>query len=89
MRVPWLMWYISGVCCLLALLASAVTFHPDVRYLGIVLPIAFGGVALAMASAAVGVGRLPASHRIHQSRPLTGSLFAVAVMASVMLILVG
>lgn len=74
---------------MLALLASTVTFHPDIQYLGAVLPIALGGVALAMASAAIGVGRLPASHRIHQSRPLTGSLFAIAVIVSVMLILVG
>ena len=28
MRVIWLAWYICGVCLLLALLASAITYHP-------------------------------------------------------------
>ena len=34
MRVIWLAWYICGVCLLLALLASAITYHPDVQHLG-------------------------------------------------------
>ena len=37
MRVIWLAWYICGVCLLLALLASAITYHPDIQHLGVVL----------------------------------------------------
>jgi hypothetical protein len=33
MRVIWLAWYICGVCLLLALLASAITCHPDFQHL--------------------------------------------------------
>ena len=63
MRVIWLAWYICGVCLLLTLLTSAITFHPDIQHLGVVLPAAFGGVALLAGGAAVGLGRLPTTHR--------------------------
>jgi hypothetical protein len=46
MRVVWLAWFICSVCLLLALFASAITYHLDVQHLGVVLPAAFGGVAL-------------------------------------------
>ena len=68
MRVVWLAWYICGVCLLLALMASAITYHPDIQHLGVVLPAAFGGVALLAVGAAVGLGRLPPTHHAHQSR---------------------
>ena len=57
--LSWLAWYICGVCLLLALLSSAITYHPDSRHLGMVLPAAFGGVALLAGGVAVGIGRLP------------------------------
>ena len=36
MRVVWLAWYICGVCLLLALSASAITYHPDFQRWGVV-----------------------------------------------------
>jgi hypothetical protein len=89
MRVVWLAWYICGVCLLLALLASAITYHPDIQHLGVVLPAASGGVALLAGGAAVGLGRLPPTHRVHQSKPLWAGLVAVAVAVTLMLVLVG
>jgi len=82
MRVIWLAWYICGVCLLLALLASAITYHPDIQRLGVVLPAAFGG-------AAVGLGRLSPTHRVQQSKPLWVGLVAVAVTVTLLLVLVG
>ncbi len=89
MRVVWLAWYICGVCLLLALLASATTYHPDIQHLGVVLPAAFGGVALLAGRAAVGLGRLPPTHRVHQSKPLWAGLVAIAVTVTLLLVLVG
>ena len=63
MRVVWLAWYICSVCLLHALFASAITYHPDVQHLGVVLPAAFGVVALLAGGAAMGLGRLPQTHR--------------------------
>lgn len=89
MRVVWLAWYICGVCLLTALSASAITYHPDVRHLGVVLPAASGGVGLLAGGAAVGLGRLPAAHRLHQSMPLWAGLVAVAVAVTLLLVLAG
>src|SRR5690242_11349265 len=87
MRVVWLAWYICGVCLLAALLASAITYHPDSQRLGVVLPAAFGGVALLAGGAAVGLGRLPTTHRVHRSKPLRAGLVAVAVTVTLLLVL--
>jgi hypothetical protein len=89
MRVIWLAWYICGVCLLLALLASAITYRPNFQHLGVVLPAAFGGAALLAGAAAVGLGRLPLTHRVHQSKPLWAGLIAVAVTVTLLLVLVG
>jgi hypothetical protein len=89
MRVVWLAWYICGVCLLLALLVSAITWHPDVQHLGVVLPAVFGGVGLLAGGAAVALGRLPPTHHVHQSKPLWAGLVAVAVTVALLLFLVG
>jgi hypothetical protein len=65
-----------GVCILLALFASASTHQPDIEYPGAVSPDAFGGGAL-LAGGANGLGRLPPTHRVHQSKPLWAGLVAV------------
>jgi hypothetical protein len=89
MRVVWLARYICGVCILLALLASAITYHPEIQHLGVVLPAAFGGAALLAGGAAVGLGRLPPTHRVHQSKPFWAGLVAVAAIATLLLVLAG
>ena len=89
MRVVWLAWYICGVCLLVAFLASAITYHPDLQHLDVLLPAAFGGVALLAGGTAVGLGRLPPTHRVHQSKPLWAGLVAVAVTLTLLLVLAG
>jgi len=89
MRVVWLAWYICGVCLLLALSASAITYHPDFQRWGVVSIGAFGVIALLAGGAAVGLGRLPANHRVRQSRPLWAGGVAVAVAVTLLLVLVG
>ncbi len=89
MRVVWLAWYICGACLLLALMASALTYHPDIQHLGAVLPAVFGGVALLAGGAAVSLGRLPPAHRVHQSKRLWAGCVAVAVTVTLLLVLVG
>jgi hypothetical protein len=89
MRVVWLARCIRGVGLLLALLASAITYDPEIQRLGVVLPAAFGGVALLAGGAAVGLGRLPPTRRVHQSKPLWAVLVAVAVIVTLLLVLVG
>jgi len=88
MRVVWLAWYICGVCLLSALLASAISYHPDIQHLGAVLPAVFGGVALLAGAAAIRLGQLPPTHRVHQSKSLWAGLVAVAVAVTLLLVLV-
>ncbi len=78
MYVVWLARYICGVCLLCALLAPAITYHPDSQHLEVVLEAAFGGAALLAGGAAVWLGRLPPTHFVHQSKPLWAGLVAVA-----------
>jgi hypothetical protein len=89
MRVVWLAWYISGVLLLLAVLASAITYHPNADKLGRVLPTVFGCGGLLAGVVAVGLGRLPPGHRVHQSKPVWAGCVAVAVAVTLLLILVG
>jgi hypothetical protein len=89
MRVVWLAWYICGACILLALLASLITYHPDLQYLGVVSPAAVGSLALLAGGAAVGLGRLPPTHPVHQSRPFWAALVAVAAAVTLILVSVG
>ena len=89
MKVVWLAWYIGGVLLLMALMASAITYHPDIRYLGQILPAVFGAGAILTGGLAVALGRLPPNHRIHQSRMVWAACVAVAVAVTLLLILVG
>jgi hypothetical protein len=88
MRVVWLAWYICGVCLLSALLASAISYHPDIQHMGVVLPAVFGGVSVLAGAAAIRLGQLPPTHRVHQSKSLWASLVAVAVTVTLLLLLV-
>lgn len=87
MRVVWLLRYICGVCLLLALLASMITYHPDVEHLGLVLPAVFGSVGLLAGAVAIILGRLPPTHYIHQSKPFWAVLAAIAFMGTLLLVL--
>jgi hypothetical protein len=87
MRVVWLAWYICGMFFMLALLASAITYHPDVQRLGVVLPAAFGVVSLLAGGMAVGLGRLPPTHSMRQAKPFWAGLIAAAVTVTLLLVL--
>ena len=89
MRIVWLAWFICSVCLLLALLASAITYHPDVQPLGIVLPAAFGGAVRLAGGAALGLLWSPSTNCADQSKPLWAVLVAAAVTVTVLLVLVG
>lgn len=89
MRIVWLAWYICGASLLIALLTSAITYHPDIRNLGVVLPAVFTGIGILAGGGALGLGRLPASHRVHQSKPLWAGLIVVAVAMTLLLAMMG
>jgi hypothetical protein len=57
-----------------------------IQHLGEVLPAVFGAGALLAGGAAVGLGRLPTTHRLHHSRPLWAGLVAVAIAATLLLL---
>ncbi len=88
MKVVWLAWFLCGVCLLIALVSSAVTYHPDIKHLGQLLPSVFGGIGLLAGAAAVGLQSLPPTHGVHQSKPLLAALVAVAVTLTLLLALV-
>lgn len=87
MQLVWLSWFICCACLLIAIMASAVTYHPTIQYLGSVVPAVFGGLALLAAGTAVTLGRLPSTHHIHLSKPFWASLVAIAVTVVLFLIL--
>jgi hypothetical protein len=87
MRVVWLAWYICGVCLLLALLSSVITYHPSVQHLAVVLPAASVSVALLAGGAAHRLGRSPLIHRVDQSWLLETGIVAIALTLTFLLIL--
>jgi hypothetical protein len=90
MRIVWLTWYICGVWLLLAVLASAITYAPaGIPHLDVLLPAASGSMALVTGVAAVGLGRLPPTHRVHQSKAIWSVLLADAVTVTLLLVLLG
>lgn len=89
MNALWLLRYIGCVFALLAFMASLVTYHPDIRLLGSVLPPALLGAAILTFLFASLLGRLPSAHWLHQSMLVKCGLFAVAATATLLLVAVG
>ncbi|MFN0052099.1 MAG: hypothetical protein ACKV0T_07905 [Planctomycetales bacterium] len=89
MRIISLAWYICAVCLLLMLLASSMTWHPDIQFQGGVLATVLGIVGLLMGGVAIAFGGLPKTHRVHQSKSLWGGMVAFAVTVTALLVLVG
>jgi len=88
MGVVGLTWYLTGILALLAFLASTITGAPGAGRLEIVIPGVLGGGAVLAAGLAIGLGWLPPTHWVRQSRSVWRTLVAVAVTVTVMLILV-
>ena len=57
--------YISCVLVLLAIMASAITYHPDVQHVGLILPPVLLGAGLLGFGLTILLGRLPATHWVH------------------------
>lgn len=89
MSLVWLTRYIAIICVVLALAFSAITYHPDVQYLGVVIPPICGIAALLCFGVAHFLSRLPTHHWVHQSRTMTVVTTAVAIMMTLLLVLVG
>ena len=89
MKALWLIRYISSVCVLLAVVASVVTYHPDIQAFGRVLPPAFVCVALLGFGLAARLERMSPLHWVHQSKSVQCGLVAVAVSVTLLLVVVG
>jgi len=90
MGVVGLAWYLSGVSALLALMFSAITYAPPgPGPLAQALPVVFAGGSLVAAVVALALGRLPATHRARQSRPLWAAFVVVAVSVTLLGVLLG
>jgi hypothetical protein len=88
MSVKGLARYNCGVFLLLALLASAITYHPDVQHLGDLLSAAFLGVSLLAGVASVVLGRLSPTLRLNPSWLLRAGLLTLAMAGTLLLALV-
>ena len=87
--VTGLAWYLSGVFVLMAVMVSFITYHPDVVWMGVVLPLAFVALSFIWCVVAVFIGRLPARHWVHESKPVRVGLSMFTVAATVLLVMVG
>jgi len=83
-----ILWYICGMATVSALVTSLITFLPERQWVGDVLYMVFVSMAVATAAVAWFLGRLPATHRIHQSAPLKASLLVIATVLTVLLVMV-
>jgi hypothetical protein len=85
-----LAWYISGLSALLALMTSAITYAPPgPGPIEKALPTVFGCGSLLSAGVAIGLGRLPPTHPIRQSRSLWVGFVVAAVTVTLMAVLLG
>lgn len=89
MNIVWLTRYISCVLVLLAVLASAITYHPDIQLVGLILPPVFLAAGILGFGLAVLLGRLPVTHWVHQSQPIKFGFVVAAITVTLLLIGVG
>lgn len=89
MRITWLAWYICGVCLILVLLTSMITWHPDAQHWAGIVPAVLGSAGLLAGGAAVGLGRLPLTHPLQRSKPMWAGFVAIAITVILLLIFVG
>ncbi len=87
--VTWLAWYIYGVLMFEAIVSSAITYHPDIQFVGVLLPPIFGACSLIACGAALTLRRLPSDHWSHDSKPVSFGLLAVAIAVTMLLTMVG
>ena len=64
MLSEWLAWSTCGLCLLLALVTSLITYHPNVQDFDLVLPAIFAGLAILAGRIAFRFRRLPPTHRL-------------------------
>jgi hypothetical protein len=79
MNLVWLCRYISAASGLGFLLSLMITYAPQAEPVVLSMHLVFASAAIAFGVAAFALRKLPASHWIHQSRPLWGTLVAIAI----------
>jgi hypothetical protein len=84
MNVIWLCRYISGICVLLFVMGSLISYAPSAETFMILHQTIAGCGAFIAALLAIVLNRLPRSHWIHQSKPLWVGFVAVAVAVTVL-----
>ena len=89
MGVVGLAWYLSGLSALLVVMSSAITWAPGPGPVEQALPVVFAAGALAAAAIAIGLGRLPPTHWVRQSRSLRAGFVVAAVSVTLLAALVG
>jgi hypothetical protein len=90
MGVVWLAWYMSGLSALLAVMTSAITYAPPgPGSVERVLPVVFAGGSVVAAVVAIGLGQLPPTHRLRQSRSLRTLFVVVAVSLTLLVAIIG
>ncbi|MDB5312172.1 MAG: hypothetical protein JWO38_6374 [Gemmataceae bacterium] len=89
MGVVGLAWYMSGLSALLAVMTSAITWAPGPGPIERALPVVFAAGALVGAAVAIGLGRLPPTHRVRQSRSLRAVFVVAAVSVTLLVALIG
>jgi hypothetical protein len=90
MGVVGLAWYNCGLCALLAVMFSVITYAPPgPGPVERALPVVFAGGSVIAAAAAVGLGCLPPAHRVRQSRSLWVLVAVVAASVTVLAALIG
>jgi hypothetical protein len=90
MGVVGLAWYICGLSALLAVMASLISVAPPgPGPVERAVPAVFAGGAVLAAVVAVGLGSLPPTHRVRQSRSVRAVFVVVAVSVTVLAALIG
>lgn len=89
MGVVGLAWYITALCALLTLMTSAISWAPSSEFIAVVLTLAFAGGTVIAIITAIGLGMLPRTHRIRQSRSLWTAFAVAAATVTALAVLIG
>jgi hypothetical protein len=90
MGVVGLAWYMSGLSALLAVMTSAITYAPPgPGPVERALPFVFAGGSVLTAVVAIGLGQLPPTHRVRESRSVRAVFVVAAISVTLLVALLG
>ena len=81
--------YICGVFILLFVSGTLITYAPGAETFMIFHQVIAGGGAISAAAAANWLNRLPETHWVHQSRPLSITFLVIAMIATALMVSAG